>query len=120
MSLAQQFIDDSQQKAFEPEHRTIINNHIRQYDQVVREAKSQYGNLKLARRRAAMLRHRVLESLEEYLKDFEQHFSSRGGKVLWAQDQEEARKAILQILENNYVKLVVKGKSSLCHELELT
>ncbi len=120
MSLSQQFIADSQQKAFEPEHRTIINNHIRQYDLGVREARSQFGNLKLARRRAAMLRHRVLESLEETLKDFEQHFTARGGKVLWAQDQEEARKAILHILENNYVKLVVKGKSSISHELALT
>jgi L-lactate dehydrogenase complex protein LldF len=120
MSLQQQFLTDSERKAFDKDHRGVIDFNMGRYMSALEEGKKQFINLELARRRAAMRKHRVLEHLEEYLKDFEHHFTSRGGKVIWAQDVAEARKAILQILETNYVKLVVKSKSMVTEELELT
>ena len=101
-------------------HRSTIAFNMGRYDQAVAAGKKQYRNLDLARQRAAMKKHRVIENLENYLKDFEHHFTSRGGKVIWAQDKEEARKAVLEVLEKSYVKLVVKSKSMITEEIGLT
>lgn len=120
MDTGSKFLEDSEKKAFDMDHRAIIAFNIGRYDAAVAEGKKQYQNLKLARKRAAMRKHRVLESLEDYLKDFEQRFTDNGGKVIWAQDKEEAQKAILQILEKSYTRLVVKGKSMVSEELGLT
>lgn len=115
-----QFLTDSETKAFDLDHRTTIAYNIGRYDEAVVKGKLQYSNLALARRRAATRKHRVIENLEDHLKDFEYHFSRNGGKVLWAQDAEEARKAVLGILEKNYVRLVVKSKSMVTEEIGLT
>lgn len=115
-----QFLTDSETKAFDQEHRTTIAYNIGRYDEAVKRGKLQYANLVLARRRAAMRKHRVIENLEDHLKDFEYHFTRNGGKVLWAQDVDEARKAVLEVLEKNYVKLVVKSKSMVTEEIGLT
>ncbi len=115
-----QFLTDSETKAFDQEHRNTIAYNIGRYDEAVERGKLQYANLALARRRAAMRKHRVIENLEDHLKDFEYHFTRNGGKVLWALDVEEARRAVLEILEKNYVKLVVKSKSMVTEEIGLT
>ena len=82
--------------------------------------KQQFANLELARRRAAVKRHGVMEHLEDYLKNFEHQFKSRGGRIIWAVDAEEAKKAIIEIFEEHYVKLVVKSKSMITEEIGLT
>ena len=115
-----QFLTDSEKKSFDPDRRAIIANNIGRYDEAVLFGKMQYSNLALARKRAAMRKYRVIENLEDHLKDFEYHFTRNGGKVLWAQDVEEGRKAILEILEKNYVRLVVKSKSMVTEEIGLT
>ena len=115
-----QFLADSEKKSFDLAHRATIAYNIGKYNQAVVQGKKQYSNLSLARRRAAMRRYRALENLEDMLKDFEHHFSRHGGKVLWAQDVDEARKAVLGVLEKNYVKLVVKSKSMVTEEIGLT
>lgn len=115
-----QFLADSEKKAFDLVHRATLAHNIGKYNQAVVQGKKQYSNLDLARRRAAMRRYRAMENLEDLLKDFEHHFSRHGGKVLWAQDAEEARKAVLDVLEKNYVKLVVKSKSMVTEEIGLT
>lgn len=115
-----QFLADSQAKAFDLGHRATIAFNIGRYDEAVIKGKTQYSNLALARRRAAMRKHRVIENLEDYLKDFDYQFTRNGGKVLWAQDAEEARKVILEVLEKNYVRQVVKSKSMVTEEIGLT
>ncbi|MBW6497832.1 MAG: lactate utilization protein [Bacteroidales bacterium] len=115
-----QFLTDSETKAFDLDHRATIAFNIGRYDEAVVKGKLQYANLALARRRAAIRKHRVIENLEDHLKDFEYHFIRNGGKVLWAQDVDEARRAVLEILEKNYVKLVVKSKSMVTEEIDLT
>lgn len=115
-----QFLTDSEKKSFDLDHRAIIAYNIGRYDEAVLYGKMQYSNLNLACKRAAMRKHRVIENLEDHLKDFEYHFTRNGGKVLWAQDVEEARKAVLEVLEKNYVRLVVKSKSMVTEEIGLT
>ncbi len=114
------FLTDCHTKSFDLNHRATIAYNIARYDEAVVAGKLQYSNLALARKRAAMRKHRVIENLEDHLKDFEYQFTRNGGKVIWAQDAHEARKAILEVLEKNYVKLVVKSKSMVTEEIGLT
>lgn len=119
-TIHSQFLADSEKKAFDLVHRAILAHNIGKYNEAVVRGKRQYSNLELARRRASMRRYRAIENMEDLLKDFEHHFSRHGGKLLWAQDAEEARKAVLDVLEKNYVKLVVKSKSMVSEEIGLT
>jgi L-lactate dehydrogenase complex protein LldF len=117
--IYQKFLSDSANKSFDLNHRNTISFNISKYDAAVKRGKMQYANLALARRQAALKKHRSIENLENSLKDFEQNFIKRGGKVLWAQDAEEARNLVLGILQKHEVSLVVKSKSMVTEELEL-
>lgn len=114
------FMADSRAKAFDKNHRSIIAFNMKRYDEAVINGKQQFLNLPMAKKRAAVRKHYVIENLEDHLKTFEQQFSARGGKVIWAQDAVEARKAILEIFEQHYVKKVVKSKSMVSEETGLT
>ncbi len=114
------FLEDSRIKAFDTGHRSTIHFNMTRYDDAVVVAKQQFRNLDMAKKRAALRKHYVIENLEDHLKTFEYHFSTRGGKIIWAQDAEEARKAILAIFDENHVKQVVKSKSMVTEEAGIT
>ncbi len=114
------FLEASEKKAFDKAHRSTIAFNMARYDEAVEVGKAQFSNLETARRRAAIRKHIVLENLEDHLKTFEQHFTNRGGRVIWAQDGEDARRAILDIFEQQYIKRVVKSKSMITEEIGLT
>jgi L-lactate dehydrogenase complex protein LldF len=117
--IYEKFISDSELKSFDIAHRKTIAFNISRYDISVKKGKLQYCNLDLAKKRAANIKHRVLENLENMLKEFELNISSRGVKVLWALNVDDARKAVVDILEKHHVKLVVKSKSMITEELGL-
>ncbi|TVR42402.1 MAG: lactate utilization protein [Bacteroidia bacterium] len=118
--IHQEFLEASEKKAFDKEHRKIIAHNMSAYETAAISGKAQFANLELARRRAAEIKHRVIEHLEDNLKTFEQQITSRGATVIWAQDKEEAREAVLQILEQNFVKEVVKSKSMVTEEIGIS
>jgi L-lactate dehydrogenase complex protein LldF len=113
------FLKDSEQKAFDLEHRNKINNNISKYDAAVINGKKQYRDLDLARNRAFVIKHKVVNNLEKYLIEFAASFEKKGGKIIWAQDKDEAVKEILDLMKKNNVKLVVKSKSMTTEEIEL-
>lgn len=113
------FLSESETKAFDLAHRKNIKYNIKQYDEKVVAGKSQFSNLKLARARAAAIRSKSVEKLDKYLIEFESNFTKRGGKVIWAQDTEEALKEILRVMQKANAKTVVKGKSMVTEEIEL-
>lgn len=117
--IRQQFLKDSEQRSFDLAHRKIIAFNMGRYDAAVQRGKMQFKNLELARRQAGFKKYRALENLENMLRDFEQNFTSRGGKVIWARDASEAREAIAEILLKRGVKLLVKSKSMVTEELQL-
>jgi L-lactate dehydrogenase complex protein LldF len=119
MTQHQKFIDDSARKAFDLKHRETISYNISKYDAAVKRGINQYSNLTLARRQASLKKHKSIENLENLLKEFEQNFTRHGGKVLWAQNDEEARNLILDILKKNRVNLLVKSKSMVTEEIDL-
>ncbi len=113
------FLQDSEKIAFDLAHRKKINFNISKYDVAVAKGKRQYKELELARRRAASVKHKVVENLDKYLNEFETHFERNGGKVIWAQTAEEAIREIVAVLKKHEVKTVVKSKSMITEELEL-
>ncbi len=106
-------------KAFDINHRKIIKHNISRYDSAVLKGKEQFSNLDVARQRISFLKHRAINSLENYLKEFEYNFVKKGGKVIWANDAEEAANEILKIFLKNEAKLAVKSKSMATEEIEL-
>ncbi len=118
-SKLKEFLAASEQKAFDERHRKIIKHNTGVYEKAYRQGLEQFSDLALARKRAAACKHRVLENLEEYLKEFEHNFVGNGGKVFWAQDAKEALDAVIDIAQKNFVRKVVKSKSMVTEEIGL-
>ncbi|RLD67703.1 MAG: iron-sulfur cluster-binding protein [Bacteroidetes bacterium] len=117
--LQQQFLLDSEAKAFDLDHRKILKFNISRYDTAVKKGKEQYINLQLAKDRAARIKRNVVNNLEEYLMEFESNFIKNGGNLIWAIDADEAIKEVLEIVKKHNVKKVVKSKSMITEEIEL-
>ena len=60
-----------------------------------------------------------MENLDKFLPEFESNFLKRGGKVIWANDVEEAQKEILSIIQKHGGKSVIKSKSMTTEEIHL-
>ncbi len=113
------FLKDSEKKAFDLEHRNKINFNISKYDAAVAKGKDQYKDIELARKRAAFLKHRIVNNLEKYLIEFAANFEKKGGKIIWALDKDEAAREILAIMHKYNAKHVVKSKSMTTEEIEI-
>lgn len=113
------FLEDAENKAFDKDHRKKIQFNISKYDEAVEKGMLQYCDLELSRERAAYFRHKVINEMEKYLIEFEANFESRGGKVIWAQDEKDAVKEIYRILRRHDSRNIVKSKSMTTEEIEL-
>lgn len=117
--LLQQFIAASEKKVADQQHRATVQYNIGKYDAAVAAGKEQYARLDLARSRAAGLRSRVIENLDKYLIEFEANYIKHGGKVIWAQDADEANREIVALLKAKGISEVVKSKSMITEEIHL-
>jgi L-lactate dehydrogenase complex protein LldF len=117
MSALELFLEASEKKSFDVIHRKTIAYNISKYNKAVAEGKEQFSNLELAKTRAAATKQKTIDNLEKYLIEFEMNFIKRGGKVIWAQDGEEAVKEALQIIKKSSSKMVVKSKSMATEEI---
>ena len=118
-SLQEKFHKDAEVKSFDKEHRRKLRFNISQYDKTVVKGKHQFANLELAKERAASKKFKAIENLDKYLIEFEANFTKNGGKVIWAQNDEEARQEILKIFKEANAKLTVKSKSMTTEEIHL-
>src|SRR5450432_1095542 len=106
-------------KSAELEHRQKINFNIGKYNALVPQGKQQFENTDLARERAKNIKWRALETLDQQLEEFEMNFIKRGGKVIWAQNSQEALDEILLICQEKNCRTVVKSKSMVTEEIQL-
>jgi L-lactate dehydrogenase complex protein LldF len=60
-----------------------------------------------------------MENLDKLLPEFESNFQRKGGKVIWANDVEEAQNEILKIIKKAGAKTVIKSKSMATEEIHL-
>ena len=118
-SIAEEFLVAAEDKAFDVDHRRIINYNIGKYDAAVTKGLSRLINLDTAKRKGHVIKWKVMENLDKFLPEFEANFQKRGGKVIWANDAEEANREILNILKKAGAKTVVKSKSMVTEEIHL-
>ena len=118
-NVADKFLKDSTTKSFDLRHREIINNNIDKYNLAFEKGKSKFLDLANSKKKANLIKWKVIENLDRYLLDFEANFTRNGGKVIWANDAEEARQEIWKIMEKHQAKSVVKSKSMATEEIEL-
>jgi L-lactate dehydrogenase complex protein LldF len=116
---SQNFIAKSTIKAADLEHRRKINFNISQYNAKVPEGKEQFVNVNLAREKAKNIKWEAIETLDKQLEKFEQQFTKRGGKVIWAEDAAQAIDEILKICKAVNCRTLVKSKSMVTEEIHL-
>jgi len=117
--FASTFNDISKEKAFDKQHRNIINYNIGKYDVAVERGLSRLINLEHAKKKSHVIKWKVMENLDKLLPEFESNFQKKGGKVIWANDADEANKEILQIMKKANAKTVIKSKSMVTEEIHL-
>lgn len=116
---ASTFLSESEIKAADLGHRNTINFNIGKYNAAVKNGKLQFAELPTARERAKNVKWKAIENLDKHLEDFEMNFMKRGGKVIWAENAEQAREEILAICRAKNCKTVVKSKSMATEEIHL-
>ena len=113
------FIAKSTVKAADLDHRRKINFNIGKYNAAVPNGKTQFSNVNLARERSKNIKWRALETLDQQLEEFELNFTRRGGKVIWAENAEQAIQEILTICREKECSSIVKSKSMATEEIHL-
>jgi L-lactate dehydrogenase complex protein LldF len=119
VDLKQAFLAKSEIKAMDVEHKRKLSFNIGKYNEVVIKGKKQFANLDFAREKAKNIKWKTIENLDKYLVQFEQNFTKNGGKVIWAQDAEEANQSVLDICKQHGATQVVKSKSMVTEEIHL-
>jgi L-lactate dehydrogenase complex protein LldF len=118
-NTAEEFLVASEDKAFDMDHRRIINYNIDKYDNAVDKGLARMINLDNAKKRGHAIKWKVMENLDKFLPEFESNFQKRGGKVIWANDADEANREILNIIKKAGAKTVIKSKSMATEEIHL-
>ncbi len=113
------FKDKSFDKAADLKHRKTINYNIGKYNAVVPVGKKQFSDLEFVREKAKNLKWKALETLDVQLEKFEVNFLKNGGKVIWAENAQQAREAVLKICKEKNCKTLVKSKSMVTEEIHL-
>ena len=116
---ASTFIAKSTVKSADLDHRQKINFNIGKYNAIVPVGESQFENTDIVRERAKNIKWRALETLDQQLEEFELNFTKRGGKVIWAQNSQEALDEVLNICKEKNCKSIVKSKSMVTEEIHL-
>ena len=116
---SQTFLTKSSIKAADLEHRRKINFNIDRYNAVVPKGKEQFVDMNLAKERAKNIKWRAIETLDQQLETFELNFTKRGGKVIWAENAQQAINEILQICKEKNCRSLVKSKSMATEEIHL-
>lgn len=105
--------------AFDASHREIIYEKLSNTRTLVVQAKNFYSDLELAKTRAAFIKNKTLDNLDKYLIEFEANFTKKGGKVIWAQDKNEAIAEIIKISEKRTAKSLAKNRAQIFDELAI-
>lgn len=113
------FLAKSEVKAHDLEHKRKISWNIQKYNAAVVKGKEQFSELEMARKKAKNIKWKAIEELDKHLETFEKNFSSRGGKVLWANDGAEALQQIIGICKQHHTTQIVKSKSMVTEEIHL-
>ncbi|MFN6945845.1 MAG: LutB/LldF family L-lactate oxidation iron-sulfur protein [Cytophagaceae bacterium] len=119
INYSEQFLKDAETKTFDPAHRETIKFNIGRYNTSVQKGMGQFSDYESARSIAAYAKGYAINNLHRLLLRFEENFTNNGGKVIWAQNKEEAQYEILNILRKKRARSVVKSKTMISEEIHL-
>jgi L-lactate dehydrogenase complex protein LldF len=117
--IFKRFQKESEEKSFDLEHRRKIKFNIGKYNAAVEKGLSEFSNHEKARDRASYIKQHTILNLDKYLLEFEHNFTKNGGKVIWAQNAEEALQEIQAIFQSKGARSVVKSKTMTTEEIHL-
>ncbi|MDI9319087.1 MAG: LutB/LldF family L-lactate oxidation iron-sulfur protein [Phycisphaerales bacterium] len=117
--LQSTFLAKSEVKSQDLEHKRKISWNIQKYNGAVLKGKEQFAQLEMARKKAKNIKWKAIEELDKHLETFEKNFTAKGGKLLWADNAEEALQQILNICKEKNTKQIVKSKSMVTEEIHL-
>ncbi|MEG1762476.1 MAG: LUD domain-containing protein [Bacteroidales bacterium] len=117
--IYEDFIKNSQTVIHNGRNNTIAQVVHEQYKSVLKNAASHYKKYDLAKHRAFFAKNKVLHDLDNYIIDFERNFTENGGKLLYAEDEENALKEVLKILKNTNSKNILLSNSLTIEEIGL-
>lgn len=120
MNLAEEFLVSAAQKSADLTHRATIKRNMDSYDSAVAKGKTRFADFEAARSRAAQVKSEGIRNLASLLESFEEKIKVRGGYVYWAENSEEARQYICEVAKKHNVKTVVKSKSMVTEEIQLS
>lgn len=113
------FLAKSEVKAQDLEHKRKIAWNIQKYNQAVLNGKSQFADIESLRKKSKNLKWEAIEHLDKHLQTFEEQFTHRGGKILWASDAAAALNHVLEICKKYQTNQIVKSKSMVTEEIRL-
>lgn len=106
--------------AFDDEHYEMMMSRYDDFKHIVENKSFYYSDLDLEKKRASNIRTKAFKKLDKLLVDFDTNFSNNGGKLFWANDADDAKQMISDILSQEKVKKILKTKSSTLEEISLT
>lgn len=114
-----QFIEKSSKISFDKTHRSIINFNIDKYKVAVKKGKDRFSDLEYARKQVQYIRQKSIYNLDENLIEFETNFKNNGGELVYANTEKEVIDLVINILQKEDTKYIVKSKSMITEEIEL-
>lgn len=117
---AQRFLRDAAQKSADLVHREIIRFNMESYHAAVQRGRMRIKDWEAARRRCQEIKREAVNHLDKYLLQFEENVIAHGGHVFWAENSEQACAYICDLAQGHGVKTVVKSKSMVTEEIELS
>ena len=113
------FNNNAKQIAFNDEHYERMMLRYDAFKDIIENKITYYSNLELEKQRASYIRLKAFKKLDKHLVDFDTNFTEKGGKILWANDIDDARQMIYDILSQRKIKRILKTKSSTLEEIGL-
>jgi L-lactate dehydrogenase complex protein LldF len=100
-------------------HRALIQTAMGQYEPKRDQNRALFQNWEQARLLASGIKWDALNHLDSLLEQFSSNLESRGAKVHWAGDAEEARQIIVGICRDKQARCVVKSKAMTGEEIHI-
>jgi len=119
-TAAERFLRDAAEKSADLVHREIIRRGMESYDAAHLKGRSRIRDWEAARRKCQEIKRDAVNHLDRYLLQFEEKVIAHGGHVFWAADSAEACAYISALAQRHNVRMVVKSKSMVTEEINLS
>lgn len=113
------FNQNAKKIAYDDEHYEMMMTRYQQFMQDSENYTDYYSDIELEKERALNIRIKAFKKLDKLLVDFETNFTKNGGKIMWANDDEDAKQMIYSIINQDRIKKIIKTKSSTLEEIGL-